>query len=86
MRIFSQLHLRWRLALCHVVFLVLCFLYAHILLFLSVVFTPFVALYTTNVRRFESSVGINPSRICCCCHDSYPYCPSALRRLFALKI
>lgn len=64
----------------------LCSLYAHILLFLSVVFTLFVALYTSDVRRFESSVGINPSRVCCRCHDSYPYCPSALWRLSALKI
>ena len=49
-------------------------------------FIPLAALCTTNVRFFESSVGIDSSRVYCRCHDSYPYCPSALRSLFALKI
>lgn len=51
-----------------------------------IVLTSFVALRTTDVRLFESPVGINPSRVCCCCHDSYPYCSPALWSLFAVEV
>lgn len=46
----------------------------------------FAALCATDVRGFESPLGIDRSRDCCRYHDSYPYSPSALWTLFAFKI
>ena len=48
--------------------------------------STFAALCATDVRGFESPLGIDRSRDCCRYHDSYPYSPSALWTLFALKV